>query len=509
MTATSKRITLRGRHLDLATVVQVARQRTQVEVSPEARARVLAARRIVDRLAGEDRPIYGLTTGLGANRDVRLSPADLAQFQRSALQSRSVAVGPPFGTDVVRAMMLARANCLTTGGSGISPEVLETLVAMLNAGVHPIVPSQGSIGTADLPPLAHLALPLIGLGEAEFQGVRLPGDEAMRRAGLALATLGPKDGLTLVSSNAASVGHGALVLWDALQLLEGATVASTLSLEGFRGNPSPLEPSVQEARPAPGQVDVARTMRGLLQDSDLWEPGAPRFLQDPFSFRCISQVHGAAQTAIAFARESVEIELNAAGDNPLVILENGSILSTGNFHVPALALGFDLVGLALTQVTSLAAERIIRLMSPQSSGLPAFLTPHEGLRAGFATLQKTLTALGAEIRHLANPGSLDFLPVSEGIEDHATMAPLTVRKAGQIVDRLTAVIAIELMVAAQAVDLRGSIRLGRGTRAAYDAVRQVIEPLDEDRVLGAEVERLHILIASGKLLTAVRWALQP
>lgn len=499
-------VTLRGRDLDLAAVVRVARHGARVELSPEARRRTRAGREVVERLARTGSPIYGITTGAGASKDTRLAPEDLAEFQRRLLVSHSVAVGPRFGTDVVRAILVARANTMATGGSGIQPEILEALVAMLNAGVHPIVPSQGSVGAADLGPMSHLALPLIGLGQAEYRGELLSGGEALRRAGLSTVKLGPKDGLALCNANAATVGHGALVLWDAMEALEAATVASALSLEGFDGNVSPLDPRVHAARPAPGQADVAARLRSLLDGSRLWAPGAGRGVQDPMSFRCVPQVHGACQAALEGARRTLEVELNGAGDNPLVVPEDGVILSNGNFHVAALALAFDLVGLGLAQVTSLAAERTLRSMSPPFSGLPLSLSPHGSTRTGFATLQKTLVALAAEVRHLANPASLDFLPVAEGQEDHATMAPLTVRKAGEIVVRLRQVFAIELMAGAQAVDLRGAKQLGRGTRAAYEAVRRLVPPLDEDRVLGPEVEELGQLIASGHLLAAVRAA---
>ena len=237
-------IILQGRDLDLAAVIRVAREGARVALHPEARARVTAARQVVERLAGEGHAIYGVTTGLGAGKDVRLSPEEMEDFQRLALQGRCVAVGPRFPTDVVRAMLLVRANGMATGGSGVTPMILDTLIRMLNAGLHPVVPSQGSIGTADLPPLAHLALPLIGLGEAEYRGERVPAGEALRRAGIQPVALGPKDAIALLSSNAASVGHGALVLWDALEVMEAATVVSALSLEGFRGNVSPLDPRV-------------------------------------------------------------------------------------------------------------------------------------------------------------------------------------------------------------------------------------------------------------------------
>ncbi len=500
-------VTLAGQGLDLAAVVRVARHGARVELAPEARARVARAREVVERLAREDRPIYGTTTGTGARKDTRVAAEDLAAFQRRLLLSHSVAVGPPFAADAVRAILLARANTLATGGAGVQPRILDTLVAMLNAGVHPVIPSRGSIGAADLGPLSHLALPLIGLGEADYRGERLPGGEALRRAGLEPVALGPKDGLALCNANAATVGHAALVLWDANDRLEAATAAAALAFEGFAGNVEPLDPRVHAARPAPGQVDAAARLSALLAGSRLWEPGTGRRVQDPVSFRCVPHVHGAAAAAIGSARQAVEVELNAAGDNPLVVPDDDVILSTGNFHVGALALAFDLVALALGQVTRLSLERSLRLMSAPQSGLPAFLTPRAGTRTGFATLQKTLAALAAEVRHLANPASLDVVAVADGQEDHATMAPLTVRKADEILSRLATVVAIELMAAAQAVDLRGAApALGRGTRAAFEAVRKVVPPLDDDRVLGPEVERLAGIVASGSLLAAIQAA---
>jgi histidine ammonia-lyase len=499
--------------LGVGDVVRVARAGAAVRIDPAALERMRASRAVVERLAAEGRPIYGVTTGLGASRDVRVQPDDLAAFQQRILLGRAVGVGAPLPAEAVQATMLARCQGLAQGGAGAQPAVLEMLVAMLNRQVHPIVPSRGSIGTADMPPLAHLALVAVGLGEADYQGSRLPGAEALARAGLAPLVLGPKDGLCLVSANAATVGQAALALVDAGTLLEAAHVAAALGLEAFRGNVSPLDPRVQTAGGRPDQAAVAARIRQLLQGGPLFEPGAARAVQDPLSFRCVPQVHGAVRAVLAGAHAEALAELNAAADNPLVVAGDGEILSNGNFHTPLLALAIEQLRLALAQLVTLGAYRALKVMSGPFSGLPAFLTPRPGTRTGFATLQKTLVAQVAEVRHLANPASLDFLPVAEGVEDHATMAPLAVRAAGTAVAEARYVVAIELVTAAQATDLRArgegaAPRLGAGTRAAYETIREIVAPLEEDRPIGPDVERLERLVASGALVARVDAALQ-
>jgi histidine ammonia-lyase len=484
--------------VDPAGVARVARDRAPVVLAPEVARRVTAARAVVDAVP-PDRAVYGVTRALGANKDLPLPAEAPGDYSRRVVMARAVAVGPALPVDVVRATIFARASAMATGSAGVSLPVLETLVAMLNAGVDPVVPRWGSIGAADLGLLATLALPLVGLGEAHFAGERLPGAEAMRRAGIAPVTLGAKDGLALVSANAASAGHGALVLHDARAALDALTIAASLSMEGLRANLSPLDPRAQAARPAPGQSEIAERLRTLLDGSALWHDDAPRSFQDPISFRCVSQVHGAALAALEYAERAVLVELNGAGDNPLVVTDPAAILHTGNFHVAALAQGFDLVAIALAHAASAAAERVIRLLTPAHSGLPANLTPHGPSRTGFATVQKTVTSLAAEMRHLAQPGSLDFTPVSAGIEDHASQAPFTVTKAGDAVERLRYAAAAELLVAAQAVDLRGALALGAGPRAALAAIRRVVPALDDDRPPGPDIERVHALLASGAL----------
>ena len=481
----------------LADVVAVARDHAPVALAAVARERVAAARAVVLRLAAGDAPIYGVNSALGANTGVRVADADLADYQRRAVRARAVGVGPAYDRASVRAMLFARICGMAQGGSGVSPAVLDAVVALLNRGVHPQVPRFGSIGVADLPQLSHLALPLIGEGEAEFGGAVMAGAEALRRAGLAPAALGPKDGLALISANAATVGRAALVLAEALALFGGWLAAIALSCEGFRANLSPLDPRATAARPAPGQVDVAARLVALLDGSALREAGAARRVQDPLSFRVVAQVQGSLSAALAHARALVELELGSAAESPLVV--DGAMLSNGNFHVPALALALDTAAIALAQAAALGVERTLRFMTPAFTGLPLQLTRRGPAHSGFATVQKTLTALAAEVRQRAQPGSLDFLPVSEGAEDHATMALGCVEKLAESVARVRYIVAFELLVAAQAVDLRGlpPASLGEGARRAYLQVRRHAAMLDEDRALGPDAERVATALAAG------------
>ena len=487
------------RPLAIEDIVAIARNGARVELAPAACARIAAARHVVLRLAQGEAPIYGVNTALGANTGERLDVNDLAEYQRRAIRARAVGVGTPYDRASVRAMLAARIAGMANGGSGVSQSVLDAMVAMLNRGVHPIVPRHGSIGVADLPQLAHLALPLIGEGEAEFAGERMPGGQALPRAGLEPVALGPKDGLALVSACAATIGRAALVLVDALDLAAAWRAGIALSLEAFRANLSPLDERVVAVRDAAGQAEAAAQLRALLDRSELLAPGAARRVQDPLSFRVVAQVQGCLQSALAHARSEVEVELASAADSPLVIATDGVMLSNGNFHVPALALAFDTAAIALAQAASLAAQRVVRFMTPVMTGLPLQLTRHGPGHSGFATLQKTLSVLWSDIRLRANPGSLDGLIVSEGIEDHATMAIGTVEKLGEALERARYVIAIEMLVAAQAIDLRALSpqRIGAGARVAYRTIRDVVPVLDADRPLGPDVDALAARIAAG------------
>jgi len=485
-------IALAGGGVRIADVVRVARDGVEVSVTEDARARVTKARAVVDSLAASDTPFYGVNSALGANTGKTIPQAERNSYQLRAVRARAVGIGPRHPRDVVRAAMFVRAAGMACGGSGVSPAVLQMLVELLNAGVHPVVPSRGSIGVADLAPLSHIALVLVGEGQAELGGNVMPGSDALTRAGLAPVMLGPKDGLALISANAATVGHAALVLHDCARALDALNVAAALSFEGYRANLSPLDPRVQAARPARGQRAIAGRLVALLDGSSLWRHGAPRRMQDPLSYRCVTQVHGATLAALHTAAEDVEMELTSAADSPLVLPETNEMLSNGNFHLPGLALAFDSLGLALSHCATLCVARCQRMYSPSFSELPLQLTSRGPEHSGFATIQKTLTALANEIRHLANPASLDAMPVSEAFEDHAPMAANVVAKTARAVPLLRDLAAIELLTAAQATDLRPVAidELGRGTREAYEFVRARVAMLDEDRSLGPDIEQI-------------------
>ena len=485
--------------LGIDELVRVARGREPVALAAGARARVVAARQVVERLAASGQPVYGLNSALGANTGAVLADGDLEAYQRRAVRARAVGVGLAWDTATVRAMQFARIAGLARGGSGISPAVLDACIALLNHQVHPQVPRMGSISVADLPQLSHLALPLFGEGQAEWQGDVLPGAIALQRAGLQPVVLGAKDGLALISANAATTARAALVLHDVSAALHSWLAAIALGFEGFRANLSPLHATAVAARPATGQIEVASQLRSLLQGSVLWLPGAARRVQDPVSMRVVAQVHGAALGMVQSARAQVEIELNSAADSPLVLADEGLMLSNGNFHLPALALAVDACALALAQTSSMAVARCLRFMSPALTDLPLQLTRHGPAHSGFAAVQKTLTALWSEIRLRANPASLDFIPISEGLEDHACMAWTVVDKLGELLQRVHYLIAIELLVAAQAVDLRGTAtaEMGEGALAAYTRLRAIVPVLDEDRPLGPDIDSVYQAVAAG------------
>ena len=476
------------RSLSVEDVVAVARRGARIAADPAVMERLARGRRVIEQVAAAGTAIYGFNTGLGAKSGTALD-GDAVAFQSQFLRGRDIAVGEVMRPDGVRAAMMVRAAGLAAGGSGVSPHVFQALVAALNAGVHPILRRWGSIGAADLGLLAPLGRMLIGEGEANYGGEILPARDALRAAGLAPVVLGPKDGLSIVSANAVSIGEGALVIADAERLLDRQVQALALTMEGFGANLSILDPRLQAVRPSPGQAEVAARVYRLTEGSGLFELGTIVPLQDPLSIRCAPSILGAALRAVAQARAMVELELGSAADNPVVLVEDGAVLSTGNFHLPALALGFETLGLALAQSAGSCAARFVQLTGPGRNGLPRNLSPQGGASAGFVSLQKTAGALMAMIRHAAHPVILDMMPVSEGVEDQSTQAPLAVEKCGAIVSLYGRLLALEMMAGAQAADLRGT-RLGTGTAAFRAEIRETVAPLDHDRPLGEDAERL-------------------
>ena len=494
-------VVLTGDDLFIEEVVRVARRGARVAVSGEALGRVRRAREVVEHVLERGDPVYGMNTGVGSLSRYRVPFEHLEQFSATLVSRHTTHQGTEVSPEVVRAMMVTRVNGMAKGGVGVRTELLAAFVDALNAGVHPVVRLGGSVGQADLAEMAEIGQVLIGRGEADYRGKRMGGAEALRAAGLEPIRLKAKEGLALISANGITMGHGSLVLSDVADLLDVFDIAAALSFEAFGGNLSTVHPEATRLRPHPGQARASERLRELLADSYLWRPGAARNLQDPLSFRCVPQTHGACYDAHAYARGTMEVEINSAGDNPLVLIEDRSIISVGNFDVVALAVAFDLLRVAVAQVVHLANERIQKHLWSQFSGLPTGLAARDG-DEGLRPLGYTSASLAAEARVLANPVSLDYRgQIAEGVEDHASMAPLGVRKTEELVDIARRIAALELTVAARAVELRGRPRLGTGTHAAYDLVSRYATTEPEEH--WPDLDGLTGAIAGGRLIAHV------
>ena len=498
---TTGTVTLTGDDLSIEDVVRVARRGARVEVSPAALERVRRARDVVDQVLERGDLVYGMNTGVGSLSRYRVPFESLEQFSVRLVTRHTTHQGAEVDAGVVRAMMVTRANGMAKGGVGVRAELIQAFLDALNAGVHPVVRRGGSVGQADLAEMAEIGQVLIGRGEAEYGGRRMPGAEALKASGLEPIRLKAKEGLALISANGVTMGHGSLVLADVADLLDAFDVTAALSLEAFGGNLSTIHPEAARMRPHPGQARAADRLRELLTGSYLWRPGAARNLQDPLSFRCVPQTHGACYDAHAYARGTMEVELNSASDNPLVLLDDRSIISVGNFDVVALAVAFDLLRVAVAQVVHLANERIQKHLWSQFSGLPTGLAARDG-DEGLRPLGYASASLSAETRVLANPVSLDYRgQIAEGIEDHASMAPLGVRKTEEMVWLARRMAALELTVATRAVDLRGGPPLGAGTGIACAIAREFATTEPEEH--WPDVDGLTEVVAGGNLLARV------
>lgn len=513
-------LVLDGESLTLETVIAIAdNPGIQVSLSPEAWRKVRRAAQAVQDFVARGEVVYGITTGFGAFKDRIIAPDQVEQLQRNILISHAVGVGQALDQRSTRAMLLIRANTLAKGHSGIREATLRLLLELLNRGVYPVIPSQGSLGASgDLAPLAHMALPLIGLGEAVYQGQRLPGGEALGRAGLSPVTLTAKEGLALTNGTTLMNALGLLVTHQAENLAFAADLAGALSLEALHGTPRAFDARIHAARPHPRQVECAACMRQLIEGSSFTRPDDPYNVQDAYTLRCIPQVHGSARDAIAYARWVMEIELNAATDNPLIFFdedERATVISGGNFHGEPLAVALDYLGLALAELGSISERRLARLVDAASNQgvLPAFLIQQGGVNSGFMLTQYTAAALASENKVLAHPASVDSIPTSANIEDHVSMGPAAALQARQIANNVETILALEMFAAAQGIDFRRQAlgpqaRLGRGTAAAYEFIRQQVPFLQQDTLMYPHIEAMRRMLADGSLLAAVRQRLQ-
>jgi histidine ammonia-lyase len=461
---------------------------------------VRLARDVVEAVLASGEAVYGLNTGLGSFYRYRIPAEELGHFSFATVADQTSSYGRPLPTDVVRAMMLARANTMAKAGVGVRRELVELMVALLNNDVHPVAREVGSVGQGDLSEMSDIGKVLIGIGRAEVGGEVLSGSEALAKVGLRPIELAAKEALALISANGVTLGKGSLVLHDAADLVDWLQLAAALSLEGFAGNLSIIHPGISRLQPQLGVNTAADRLRELLEGSYLWQPGAARNLQDPLSYRCVPRSHGALYDALSYARSTLEAELNSASDNPLVLVDEGVIVSVGNFDVAAVAMAFDLVRIAIGNAVKVANERVQKLLWNHFSGLPSELAFVQGPTNGLKPMGRWCAAITAEARSLANPVVLDYVgQVAEGTEDHASMAPLAVRRTHELVSVAYRVVAYELIIACQAVDMRGSRPLGRGTSLAYEAVRDHVPMLKEVGDWEPDVDGLIRTVSSGDL----------
>lgn len=504
-------VVLTGEGLTFSALRDVVLEKRPVRLDSEAKRRMQKAYQVVRRAASGREAVYGVNTGFGKLADQRISPGEIRQLQVNLVRSHAAGLGEPLTREETRALMLLRANVFARGHSGVRPLVVETLLALLNADVVPIIPSRGSVGASgDLAPLAHLALFLIGEGEALVDGRRKSGRTVLAHARVDPLRLEPKEGLSLVNGTQAMLALGVLSLERCERLVDTADVAGALSLEALEGTPVAFDPRLHRLRPYAGQQQVAAHLRAMAAQSEIRQSHltCPR-VQDAYSLRCMPQVHGAVREALAYARRTFEIELNSVTDNPIVFSETGEVLSGGNFHGQPLALVLDHLAVAMTELASIAERRIERLTNPEYGELPPFLTPDPGLNSGFMLAQVTAAALTSENKGLAHPASVDSIPTSGNREDHVSMGMGAALKLKQVLWNVEHILAIELLCAAQGVDFHAPLQPGWGSRRTMQRIRGIVPALTQDRPLAPDIERVRSHVTSGVfsdlLAEAMKW----
>ncbi len=493
-----------GKGLTFEAVERIARRNESVELGPAARKNIERSRSALDKIVASRTLAYGINTGVGDLKNVRIAPARLRRLQLNIIRSHAAGVGEPLATEVVRAMVAIRLNAFAKGFSGVSAEMADALAAMLNAGVHPIVPSQGSVGSSgDLAPLAHIGLALVGEGEAEFQGKRQAGATALKAAGLKPYVLREKEGISLVNGTQGMSAIGALTILDAERALRAAAVAGAMALECLDSSEKPFDPRLHAARPHKGAVDVAGAVLKMVKGSGMIKgnEGCDK-VQDPYSSRALAQVLGASVDAVRHARGVLEVEINSATDNPLIFPDTGEVISGGNFHGQPVALAMDYLTIAVAEAADIMERTAARLVAGDEGGLPRFLARDPGLNSGWMIAQYSAAALVSENKVLAHPASVDSIPTSAGQEDHNSMGTIAARKARAVVENAQHVVGITLLLAAEGMDLHGG-RPGKGSAAGRAAVRRKVKPLLTDRPIYRDLETSAQLVKEGAVVLAV------
>lgn len=499
-----REVVIDGRHLTLERFVDVARQGATVRIAPEAIERMKKSQAIVEKKLREHTPSYGINTGFGDFSKVAISVENANQLQNNLILSHCVATGDPYPEEVVRGILLLRANALCEGLSGIRPALVQTMVDMLNQGVHPVIPEKGSLGASgDLAPLAHMALVIIGLGEAYYRGERMPGAQAMAAAGIDTHSLQAKEGLALINGTQAMTSVGALALYDAIRAAQLADIIGSATMEALTGIMAAFEDCVQAVRPHAGQRLVARNFRLLNADSAILNTSQHLRVQDAYALRCIPQVHGAVRDALNYIKGVVETEMNSVTDNPLIFTEDERVISGGNFHGEPLALVFDYLGIACSELANISERRLERMVNAQlSNGLPPFLVRDGGINSGFMIVQYAAASMVSENKVFAHPASVDSIPSSANQEDHVSMGTTAARKSRLIVENTLSVLAMELMAAVQGIELRNEAP-SPVHRKIMEIVRREVAFWDHDREFRIDVERMNRLIRSDEILNCV------
>lgn len=504
-------VVINGRDLTVEEVIRICRQNEKVEIAPEAKKAVQKARDYIEKKLEDGAVIYGLTTGFGKFSNVLISKEETAELQKNLIMSHTCTMGEPYPRQYVRAAMLLRCNALSRGNSGIRLSTVQTLIDMLNAGIHPVIPRKGSLGASgDLAPLSHIALGLIGMGKVEYKGKIVDAKEAMSEAGIVPVELAAKEGLALNNGTQMMTAVGVNVLWDAMQLLKVADIATAMTAEALHGITKAYDPKVQDLRGHQGQKETAENLRVLLEGSKNALPVQPTKVQDPYSLRCIPQIHGASRDAIRYVYDAVSREINAVTDNPLVFPDEDEVISGGNFHGQPMALAFDFMKMAISELADVSERRAERLINPAlSEGLPGFLTKHGGVCSGFMIAQYAAASMVSENKVYDHPACVDSIPSSGNQEDHVSMGTTSARTAAMVLDNAQKVIGIELAAAAQGIWLREEIgeskieNLAPATKAAYDFIRTLSAPVETDIIMHDELIKFEQMVKDGSLLSAV------
>jgi histidine ammonia-lyase len=491
--------------MTLGDLIAIAREGAQVKLTDGAEKRLRQTRQLVEQWVGEEKTIYGITTGFGALSDVAISKKDTRRLQENILMSHAAGVGEPLDEETVRAVMALRIKDLARGHSGIRLETVQHLIALLNWGVWPVIPQKGSVGASgDLAPLAHLALVLLGRGEAFFKGQRMSGHHVLSKCGLKPTRLEAGEGLALVNGTQVMTAIGALAVHDAILLSKMTDIAAAMSLEVLMGSRTEFNQRIHRVRPHPGQAAAADNMERIVRNSEIITSHKDcARIQDAYTLRCSPQVHGAAKDAINYCRKVIKTEMNSSTNNPLIFSETRDFLLGGNFHGQPVALALDFLCMAIAELANISERRIERLVNPMLSGLPAFLVGDGGLNSGFMIAQYTAAALVSENKILCHPASVDSIPTSANKEDHVSMGTIAARKSREVIRNTEDVLAVELLCAAQALDLFTNLKPGEGTRAAYSVIRETITHLECDRILSNDIAAMRNLMRSRKILQAV------